>query len=249
MNSDDLFEQAAKAIKNSHCLIALTGAGISVESGIPDFRSPGGLWEQFDPYEYAHIDSFKKRPAKVWQMVFSLRELTDKSRPNAAHISLAKLEEMGLLKAVITQNIDNMHQEGGSKNVIEFHGNAKHLQCLKCDREYSSEEIQLTDEPPVCPKCRIILKPAFIFFGEMIPPKALTESMQLASSTDVIIVAGTSAVVQPASTIPYRAKQSGATVIEMNLEETGLTNYITDIFLQGNLGETLPKLVSLVEKL
>ena len=245
----DLYEKAAEVIKKSTNLISLTGAGHSVESGIPDFRSPGGLWDKFDPMEFAHIDSFKKNPERVWEMIFALRNITDNAKPNAGHLALARLEETGLLKSVITQNIDNLHQEAGNKNVIEFHGNASRLECLDCGQSYASDEIELKKTPPVCSDCGTILKPGFIFFGEMIQNNVLMDSNTLSGQADAILVIGTSAVVQPAASIPFRAKQNGAVVIEMNLEETGLTSSITDIFLQGKIGETLPKLVETVESL
>ena len=244
---EELFEKAARIIKESTGLIALTGAGHSVESGIPDFRSPGGLWDRFDPMDYAHISSFRRNPGMVWEMIFALREITDKAEPNPGHRALARLEELGFLKAVITQNIDNLHQAAGNSRVIEFHGNAKRLECLNCGTDYAADEIKITNSPPVCRKCEFILKPSFIFFGEMIPPQALRESQELASASDAILVIGTSAVVQPASLLPHAAKQNGAAVIEMNLEKTGLTSSITDIFIQGRIGATLPKLVEMVE--
>lgn len=244
-----LYEKAAAVIKKSKALIALTGAGHSVESGIPDFRSPGGLWDRFDPMEYAHIDSFRRNPEKVWELVFALRKITDNAKPNAGHNALARLEEIGLLKAVITQNIDNLHQAAGNKNVIEFHGNASVLECLDCGSSYRSDEIKIENKAPLCLKCGRILKPGFIFFGEMIPRDALLNSEQLAGASDAILVVGTSAVVHPAAGIPYRAKQNGATVIELNLERTVLTSSITDIFLQGNIITTLPRLVKIVESM
>ncbi len=245
---EELFKKAANIIKNSKNLIALTGAGHSVGSGIPDFRSPGGIWDRFDPVEYAHIDSFKRDPEKIWELIFALKEIMDNADPNPGHIALAELEEMGYLKAVITQNIDNLHQEAGNKKVIEFHGNASHYECLECGGDYAADELEIVDTPPVCKQCNFILKPGFIFFGEMIPPGALSESQQLASVADAILVAGTSAVVYPAASIPYMAKQNGAYVIEVNLEKTGLTTSITDVFIQGNLVETLPKLLKFVNK-
>ncbi|MCP4726334.1 MAG: RNA polymerase subunit sigma, partial [bacterium] len=167
---------------------------------------------------------------------------------NPGHKALAELEEKGYLKAVITQNIDNLHQEAGSKNVIEFHGNASRYECLDCGSEYSADDIEVGDTPPLCGKCSFILKPGFIFFGEMIPPLALSESQHLAGNADAILVIGTSAVVYPAASIPYMAKQNGASVIEMNLEKTGLTSSITDVFIQGNIFKTLPALLEYIEK-
>ncbi len=246
---DDLYRRAAEIIKDSKCLIALTGAGISVESGIPDFRSAGGLWDKYNPAEYATIDAFREDPVKVWQMIFDMSRITQNAKPNPAHHALAKLEEMNILKSIITQNIDNLHQEAGNTNVIEYHGNASHLECLKCFASYPAEEFELDGKPPTCTSCHEILKPSVIFFGEMIPRNALVDSQRYAESSDAILVVGTSAVVYPASTIPYIAKQRGAQVIEMNLEETGLTSSITDVFIQGRVGETLPKLIELVASL
>ena len=246
----ELYKKAAAIIKNSKNLIALTGAGHSVESGIPDFRSPGGLWDTFDPEEYAHINSFKRNPEKIWDMIFALRDITDNAKYNAAHKALALLEEKGYLKAVITQNIDNLHQQAGSKNVIEFHGNATRYECVKCGSEFSTDEISIKGKkPPRCGKCDFILKPGFVFFGEMIPPMALSESQRLAGSADAILVIGTSAVVYPAASIPYMAKRNGAKIIELNIEKTGLTSSITDVFIVGLVGTTLPKLLEHVEAL
>jgi NAD-dependent deacetylase len=240
-------KEAAAILRKSSYVIALTGAGISVESGIPDFRSAGGLWEKYDPMVYAHIDSFRRDPEMIWKMLFEMIDLTKNAKPNPAHIALAKMEEKNILKGIVTQNIDNLHQEAGSRNVIEFHGNAHHLQCLECGREEPVTDAIFGGSPPRCAKCTAIMKPRVVFFGEMIPPRAMTESQMLANAADAILVVGTSAVVFPASSIPYIAKQNRAKVIEMNLEHTGLTNAITDVFIQGKAGDTLPRLLELIE--
>jgi len=244
---DPHLQTAAEIIRQSSYVIALTGAGISVESGIPDFRSAGGLWEKYDPAVYAHIDSFRRSPEMIWDMLFEMIDLTKNARPNPAHIALAEMEKKNILKAIVTQNIDNLHQEAGSTNVIEFHGNAHHLQCLHCGHEEPVTSADFGGKPPRCPKCKTIMKPRVVFFGEMIPQDALMESQMLANTADAILVIGTSAVVYPASSIPYIAKQNRAKVIEMNLEHTGLTGAITDVFIQGRVGETLPRLLELIE--
>lgn len=247
---DDLMRRAAEAIKNSKAGIAFTGAGISVESGIPDFRGAGGLWEKYDPAIYASIDTFRTQPERCWEMIFDMLELTDTAKPNPGHIALAELEEMGFLKAVITQNIDNLHQRGGSKRVIEYHGNSVRLVCLKCKSEYSMDEYDRKDRvPPKCKQCNAILKPSIVFFGEMIPHDALYDSSDLSNIADVVIVAGTSAVVYPAAAIPDTAKRNGAFIIESNIEKTSFTNRITDVFLQGPSGVKLPELVQAVREL
>ncbi len=239
--------RAAKIIHTSKNMIALTGAGISTESGIPDFRSAGGLWEKYDPAVYATIQAFHEMPERVWEMIFDMADLTLNARPNPGHESLAELERMNLLKGIITQNIDNLHQAAGNINVVEFHGNVSRLECLRCGGTYGHEEfgalMTAKKAPPRCPACGVILKPMVIFFGEMIPRDAMARSQDLAESADVVLVVGTSAVVYPAAGIPIIAKQNGAAIIECNIEETVLTRSATDVFIEGMCGTTLPELV------
>ncbi len=241
-----LIDQASEAIISSTLTLALTGAGISVESGIPDFRSAGGLWSRFDPAEYATIEAFRANPEKVWEMLAEMDKVVSAAKPNPAHIALGELERLGYLHYIITQNIDNLHQEGGSRNVIEYHGNSSTLSCLWCGKSYSARD-KRGDMPPRC-ECGKILKPDVVFFGEPIPPDALNRSFQLASSAQVLMVIGTSALVSPANTIPSIAKQNRAKIIEINMERTQLTDSITDIFLQGKAGEVVPALVQAVKK-
>jgi NAD-dependent protein deacetylase/lipoamidase len=246
--SNDIKEAVAHIVR-SETVIALTGAGISVESGIPDFRSPGGIWEKFEPMEYAHIDSFRSDPEKVWKMLVELQGMVGDAKPNQAHNSLAEMEEIGRLQAIITQNIDNLHQDAGSKKVIEFHGNCKRLICLSCGNIIPAElAVKNNEIPPRCSSCNAIMKPDVIFFGEAIPQEALDESMSLAGRAGTILVVGTSATVAPASSIPLLAKRSGAVVIEINLTPTLLTDNVTDVFLQGKASEILPKLVKGLRK-
>jgi NAD-dependent deacetylase len=240
-------KRAARILYQSKRTLALTGAGISVESGIPDFRSPGGLWERFDPIEYATIEVFRADPEKVWCMLQEVSVLLRSARPNPAHMGLGRLQQMGLLHTIITQNIDNLHQEGGATRVIEYHGNAKTLSCLWCNARYGAAELE-GKVPPEC-GCGKILKPDVVFFGEPIPIKALQDSYELASACDTLLVSGTSAEVAPANTIPQTAKMAGATIIEINLTRTVLTNHLTDIFLQGNASEVVTRLVHEVESL
>jgi len=244
---DEAMKKAARAVADSSLTLALTGAGISVESGIPDFRSKGGLWDRYDPEEYASLYSFQRNPEKVWQMLREMEETVDKARPNAAHVGLAELEAMGLLTSVITQNVDNLHQEGGSRDVIEYHGNSRSLTCLWCNRRYDYTE-KKGEYPPYC-DCGRILKPDVVFFGEPIPMEAVTRSYELASSCQVLMIIGTSAVVSPFNVLPRQAKQVGATIIEINLERTVLTDHITDILLLGRATEMVSGLVSAVKEL
>lgn len=244
---DALIDKAARIIRDSKSTIALTGAGISVESGIPDFRSRGGLWDRFDPEEYATIYAFKDNPEKVWRMLKEMEQIVDNARPNAAHTGLAELEEMGLLKSVLTQNVDNLHQEAGSRDVIEYHGNSKSFTCIWCNKKYDYKD-KKDEYPPRC-ECGKILKPDVIFFGEAIPSLAMARSSQLASTCQALLIIGTSAVVSPFNILPRQAKQVGATIIEINLEKTVLTDSITDIFLQGKATEQVSQVVSAVKAL
>jgi NAD-dependent deacetylase len=244
---DENLTQAAKALSQSPKNVALTGAGISVESGIPDFRSTGGLWERYDIREYGTISAFRSNPEKVWKMFAEMEDVVRKARPNAAHKALGRLEQLGLLDAVITQNIDNLHQEGGTTNVVEFHGNSKILTCLWCNLEYGLDQ-RVDNRLPRC-RCGKPLKPNVVLFGEAIPQQALYESFQLAADCQTLLVIGTSAQVAPASAIPHTAKKAGATIIEINLEPTLLTVSVTDIFLQGQAGKLVPALVKKSEGL
>ncbi|MBW1701052.1 MAG: NAD-dependent deacylase [Deltaproteobacteria bacterium] len=243
---EKLINAAADIIVKSDLTLALTGAGISVESGIPDFRSAGGLWSKFDPAEYANISAFRSNPEKVWEMLWEMDKIVSGAEPNEAHIGMGELEKMGYLHYIITQNVDNLHQAGGSKNVIEYHGNSSSLSCLWCGKTYTAEE-KRSEHPPRC-ECKMILKPDVVFFGEAIPQDAMNRSFQLASSAKALMVVGTSAVVSPANTIPSIAKQNGARVIEINKERTHLTDSLTDIFLQGSAGEIISVLVKTIKR-
>jgi NAD-dependent deacetylase len=218
---------------------------MSVESGIPDFRGAEGLWARYDISTYGTISAFLSNPKKVWEMLEEMEDVVTKASPNAAHEALGRLERLGLLEAVITQNIDDLHQKGGSARVIEFHGNAKNLTCLWCHRRYKASEMT-HQRPPLC-DCGKHLKPDVVLFGEAIPQAALDASFDIASRCEVLLVIGTSAQVVPASTIPGVAKRAGALVIEINLEPTLLTASVTDVFLKGRAGKIVPALVGKVE--
>jgi NAD-dependent deacetylase len=244
---ENLISQAAEIIYNSRLTLALTGAGISVESGIPDFRSAGGLWSKFSPEDYATITAFREDPEKVWMMIKEMDSLLDQAKPNKAHLGMGELEKMGYLHYIITQNVDNLHQEGGATNVIEYHGNTSTLSCLWCGKAYTAEE-KRGEYPPRC-QCEKILKPDVVFFGEAIPTQALNKSYLLASSAEALMVAGTSAVVSPANTIPSITKQNGGKIIEINKERTHLTDTVSDVFIQGGAGEILEALVAEVKRM
>ena len=243
-------DSAADLLVRRRPAVFMTGAGVSVESGIADFRSAGGLWDKFDPMEYASIQAFKANPRKVWNMLRELEHTLTEAAPNAGHRALAELEELGVVNGVITQNIDNLHQEAGSSRVIEFHGNGRRLVCLACRHRIDASMVRRdgngSSEPPTCPECGEILKPDVIFFGEKIPDVALTDSFELAASCEVMVIGGTSATVMPANQLPLMARQNGATLIEINLESTELTSEV-DLTLRGHWGQVMPVLVDAVK--
>ena len=243
----ELIARTARALADSKMTVALTGAGISVESGIPPFRGKGGVWEKIDPMEYAHIDAFMQDPEKVWRVLIGEMKTTlDTARPNDAHNGLARLEELGLLSTVITQNVDGLHQLAGNTDVIEFHGSFAIMQCTKCRRECKTGEVQLVEIPPRC-TCGGILRPACVFFGEMIPPEHLSRSQKIAAECDLMLVIGTSAVVQPAAFMPMIAKQNGARIIEINPESTPLTRDTSDYLLKGKAGDIMNRILAEIE--
>jgi len=244
----DLITKAAYDIAASRKVVALTGAGISVESGIPPFRGKGGIWEKFDPMEYAHIDAFMRDPEKVWRtLIGEMKSTLDTARPNDAHLGLARLESLGYLQTIITQNVDGLHQMAGNTDVIEFHGSFAVMECLACRREINTADVTLEEMPPKC-TCGGILRPACVFFGELIPPQHLTRSQAVAARCDLMLVIGTSAVVQPAAFMPVIAKQSGAVVIEINRESTPLTHTTSDYLLKGRAGEIMQAILQEIEQ-
>ncbi|MFK5856725.1 MAG: NAD-dependent deacylase [Bacteroidota bacterium] len=225
-------KQAAELLKNSKYTTAFTGAGISVESGIPPFRGDTGLWSKYDPI-VLDINYFNTNPLESWTVIKEIfYDFFGKANPNGAHIALAKMENTGVIQNIITQNIDNLHQLAGSKTVYEFHGNSHTLICTKCSVKYGINEIDLSNLPLICNNCGGLVKPDFIFFGEGIPPIAYQKSIDAAQKADVFLIIGTTGEIMPASQIPHIAKQNGASIIEINPERSNFTNSITDIFIQ-----------------
>jgi NAD-dependent deacetylase len=232
------------ALKEADLAIVLTGAGVSVESGIPDFRSAGGLWSRFPPEVYGTIEAFRDNPERFWTFWLELVKVCSGAKPNPAHEALAKLEAMELIDGVITQNVDGLQQAAGSKNVIELHGGADALVCIEC-RARRRERIAALTGPPRC-ECGAILKPDVVLFNEMLPFAAIEKAQELARKCDVCLVVGTSAVVYPAASIPEIAFEHGATVCEFNLESTSLTHTgRVRHFIEGSAGTTLARLVEL----
>lgn len=245
MGARDAIREAAEVLAARKNAVALTGAGISVESGIPAFRGAQGLWERYDPAEYATIGSFLRDPEKVWTMLSEMIDILENAVPNAAHRGFAELERMGLLRSVITQNVDGLHQAAGSRKVIEFHGNAEELVCIACWKRYGSREKLRGGVPPRC-DCGQILKPDIVLFGEPIPWVAQDGAETEAAECSVLLVAGTSAEVAPACDIPRISKRRGAFIIEINPEETLLTRTVADLHIAASAGDAVSALVSAV---
>jgi NAD-dependent deacetylase len=245
---DDALQKAAELLRRAERIIALTGAGLSVASGIPDFRSPGGLWERHDPMDVATAEALLHRPERVWAFLLEVLSVVGSARPNPAHEALARLEAGDRLSAVITQNIDGLHQAAGSQNVIEFHGGMGRYYCMGCGREHNpTGALRLTtaDIPWRCSDCGGVVRPDIVFFGEAIPLDALGKSGQLALAADCIVVAGTSGEVAPANLLPREMKARGGVVVEINLMESAYTA-LADVSILAPAEIALPALADLV---
>jgi len=237
-------KQAANLLKNSKSTTAFTGAGISVESGIPPFRGENGLWSRYDP-KMLDMDYFLNYPAESWKVIKEIfYDFFGQAKPNIAHLVLAEMEKKELIARTITQNIDNLHQEAGSRIVFEFHGNCKTLHCLTCNSKYKAPDISLDHLPPTCRQCGGILKPGFVFFGESIPQLPLNAAYEAAHLSEIFLIIGTTGEVMPANQIPFIAKNNGATIIEVNPQPKNYTDRITDIFLKGKAGAVTENLAS-----
>lgn len=244
-------EAAARLIKASSYTVAFTGAGIGTESGIPDFRSAeSGLWDQVDPMKVASIYGFKANPKAFYDWVRPLVQVTLRAKPNPAHLALAELEKIGDLRAIITQNIDNLHQRAGSKVVYELHGHMRNATCIHCYRETDSKtllrDFSESGRMPRCEHCNGILKPNVILFGEQLPIRPFLAAQEAARRAEVMIVVGSSLVVEPACELPLLAFRTGAKLIIVNLEETSTDRY-ADVIIRGRAATILPELIQQME--
>jgi len=238
--------RAAKAIASSRFLVALTGAGISADSGIPTFRGSDGLWKRFRAEDLATPEAFARNPRLVWEWYRWRMEIVFRAKPNPAHYALAELEALEVLKCVITQNVDGLHQLAGSRCVVELHGSIRRVRCTSCN--YREELCAPPNQiPPKCPRCGSLLRPDVVWFGEPLPSDAWSRALDLCRRADAILVVGTSGVVMPAASLPYIVKSGGGVVIEVNVEPSALTS-IADIFVKGRASEVLPKLVEEVRR-
>jgi NAD-dependent deacetylase len=239
-------ERLAELVRGRGPAVTLTGAGISTESGIPDFRSPSGMWARYDPQEYATIDAFRADPVKVWSFyTLRLRALTE-AQPNAGHLALAELERIGLLRAVVTQNIDLLHERAGSRDVVEVHGSIRTSSCLRCGSRYAIDEVLRLLEQADAPRCRAcdeVLKPDVVFFGELLPEAAIDRAYELARSAGLLLVVGSGLEVWPVSLLPDETVRAGGQVAIVNRGPTTFDDRAV-LKIEGGAGETLSALVS-----
>ncbi len=244
--ADPALRRACGLVRDSAHIVAFTGAGISAESGIPTYRDADeSLWVKYDPEKVVQIDAFLSDPAPFWHFFLDVRyRAVTEARPNPGHVALAHMEAAGRLKAVITQNIDGLHQAAGSRRVIELHGNTHSIACLRCHARFTIEEIyqQLQKElPPPCRRCGGMLKPEVVFYGEQLPELALAEAAAEIMSCDLLIAVGSSLRVYPAAALPEQAKANGARLIIVNKTPTPY-DHLADGLLRASAGEALPLL-------
>lgn len=250
MCADSLLCRAADLVLGASCLVALTGAGVSTPSGIPDFRSPGsGLWNQVNPFFAASIYAFRIRPQLFYDWIRPLARTMLDAAPNPAHLALAQLEQMGRLKVVITQNIDNLHQKAGSTHVIELHGNMRHATCNRCRRSMPTEPLiprfLATGDIPRCDRCGGVIKPDVILFGEQLPVQEVCAARAAAAACDVMLVLGSSLTIAPAADLPTVACDNGAQVIVINRQGTGIDRRAA-VVIRDDVAVALPEIVARV---
>lgn len=244
----DFSDTLVNRLVQAEHVAVLTGAGISAESGIPTFRDPGGLWEEFDPQELANVEAFLDNPELVQGWYQHRRQVVEDAKPNAGHRALTKLEAHGPDVAVVTQNVDDLHNRAGNSTVIELHGNITHNYCMDCGREAAPEAVDAAiqdGEPARCPECEGLIRPDVVWFGERLPVDAVEKADAATRRADVFLSVGTSAVVYPAARYPGMARAHGAYVAEINPDTTGVTDEV-DESVRGPAGEVLPALVEAV---
>jgi NAD-dependent deacetylase len=245
-------KEAAEIIKNSEYVTCLTGAGISVESGIRPFRGPGGLWTEKGEPSMDGYQRFLRDPEAYWRR--RLEESSEfgisirNSKPNPGHYALAELEKMNVLKYLITQNIDNLHLSAGSTKVLEIHGNGHYLRCLDCSAKWPIDDFIIESIPPRCPNCGGIMKTDSVMFGEPIPVNVLNRCYEESKLSDCMILAGTSATVTPAANLPLIVRRNGGALIEVNIQESQIS-YNCEVNIFAPSGEAIPELVKELKKL
>jgi NAD-dependent deacetylase len=247
MDKEQIEHVALRIRESAHCVV-FTGAGVSVESGIPPFRGDQGIWSRYDP-TCLDISFFRAHPTEAWTVIREIfYDFMGRAEPNKAHVGIARLEQMGMVKSVITQNIDNLHQRAGSRTVCEYHGTTRTLSCMGCSATIPVEMIDLKTLPPRCENCGQAMKPDFVFFGEPIPEEAARFAMEQVSRADIMLVIGTTGEVMPASLLPRLASENGCFIVEINTNPSAYTGPISDVFLCGRAGEVMTRLLRAVQQ-
>lgn len=238
------FKETAALFTPESKVAFFTGAGISAESGIPTFRGKEGIWKKLKPEELANFNAFMRNPGMVWEWYNHRRKIVHESNPNPGHLAIVEMEKLVADVTVITQNVDNLHRRAGSKTIYELHGNIERNYCVKC-KKFHNKDFDLSAGPPVC-DCGGLIRPDVVWFGEYLPEDQFTASEDAAKNCDIFIVVGTSAVVYPAAGLVFTAKQFGAYLIEINIEETEISSY-SDCSFFGSAGDVLPELITWIK--
>jgi NAD-dependent deacetylase len=240
-------DRLAELMHERRPCVVLTGAGISTESGIPDFRSAGGIWERYDPAEVANIEAFRREPARVWEFYALRLDGLARAEPNDGHRALAELEDQGWIRAVITQNVDGLHQRAGSREVVEVHGSLRAAQCIHCGVRAPMEDSLASLPLPPCPECGEVLKPGVVMFGELLPAAAIGRAQALAAEAGLLLVVGSSLEVHPVAALPGETLAAGGALAIVNRGGTTWDSQ-ADLVIDAAAGETLRRVASAVDK-
>jgi NAD-dependent deacetylase len=239
-------ERLAELLERRRPCVVLTGAGISTESGIPDFRSGGGVWAKYDPSEVASIDAFRRDPVRVWEFYALRREAAARPEPNEGHRALAELEERGWIRALVTQNVDGLHQRAGSREVIEVHGSLREAECVHCGVRVPMEDAVASLPLPPCPECGEVLKPGVVMFGELLPAAAIELAQELAAEAGLLLVVGSSLEVHPVAALPGETLGTGGALAIVNRGSTPWDSR-AELVIDAAAGETLSGLAAALD--
>jgi NAD-dependent deacetylase len=234
----------AELVRDAQPCVALTGAGVSTESGIPDFRSAGGIWDEYDPLEVASVDGFRRDPERVWEFYARRLAILDEAQPNHAHRALARLEAAGLLAAIVTQNVDGLHRRAGSRDVVEVHGSIRGAVCLACGARVGFERVLELLPLPLC-ACGAVLKPGVVLFGELLPVAAFERATELARTARLLLVVGSSLEVYPVAGLPHETLGAGGALAIVNREPTPV-DHLAELRLDGSAGAALKEVADLL---
>jgi len=241
MHTEQAISTVREWIQEYGCMVVLTGAGISAESGVPTFRGPDGLWRQYRAEDLATPEAFARDPQLVWEWYDWRRSIVAETNPNPGHLALAEMEKLARNFTLITQNVDGLHNVAGSAHPLKLHGDIWEMRCTSCSYRMVNREVPLQPLPPMC-KCGAMLRPNIVWFGEALPSAVLDRAWEASEQAELFLVVGTSALVHPAASLPMVAGRSGAKVVEINLEPTAISEH-ADVSLMGRAGEILPQLL------